>query len=57
MLLLMSMFPNHEQTGENPIGQGLPIRPYRDLPSARSSDGNYVASVAVPDVFLAGPPS
>jgi ATP-dependent DNA ligase len=37
------------------LGEGLQIRPYPDFPSARSSDGNYVASVAVPCVFLAGP--
>ena len=41
------------QTGENPIGESLPIRSYPGLPLSQTSDGNYVASEVVPWVFLA----
>jgi len=45
------------QTGQNPIGENLPIRPSRGFPWARASDGNHVASDVVLCVFLAGPVS
>jgi hypothetical protein len=52
---LWGLLPSDGQTGENPIGEGVPIRPYRTSPEPKRVVVNYVAPEAVPCVFLAEP--
>jgi len=44
-----------EKTGKNPIGEGVPIRPYGTYPEPKPVVVNCVAPEAVPCVFLAEP--